>query len=145
MKNEINFKMYVDYFHDGYMYGINKENGGIAISMSSAEIDLDIAKGKIVLSKDNSIKGILHLSSVKKVHISDQYDIYELFSVFDRGVILDFEITGKSVEFGILWENFPPKSRTNEFSNILIESEKIWWENIPDLEDRSSLSIPPNE
>ena len=35
---------------------------------------------------------------------------------------------------GIQWGNYPPKARVDNFSTIIIKAEKMWWENIPDLE-----------
>ena len=53
---------------------------------------------------------------------------------FDKGRIFDFEIKGKIIELDIEWVNYPPRLNVTDFSTIKIKAEKIWWENIPDLE-----------
>jgi hypothetical protein len=106
----------------------------IEFSMASAEIDEEDIKDDIDLSKDDSIQGKLHIEGVKSIIIDKRPFSGKIMKKYDNGRIFDFEITGHSVEFSVDWVNFPPKSPVNEFSVIKIEAEKIWWENIPDLE-----------
>jgi hypothetical protein len=78
--------------------------------------------------------GILHIQGVRDVQISSNILLDNLMKTFDEGTILDFEFPGNCLKLGILWENYSPKPRTNEFSVITIEADDIWWENIPDHE-----------
>src|SRR5271154_4797791 len=39
------------------------------------------------------------------------------------------------VELQISWRNAPQKPDVNDFSAIVIQADRIWWENIPDLFD----------
>lgn len=133
MQNEIDISKYVDYFHDGNLYNISKMNNEVTFQMSSAEMDaFEVEKG-LTLSKDHKIKGILHLYNIRNIHLTGKYKLENLFEVFNLGTILDFEITNKTIELGILWENYPPKTHTNEFTTIIIQAECIRWENVPDL------------
>jgi hypothetical protein len=101
--------------------------------MSSAEVDFSEIEKGLTLSKDHRIRGILHLYNIHSIHLTCEYKLENLFDVFNLGTILDFEIMNKTIELGILWENYPPKVRTNEFTTIIIQADRIWWENIPDL------------
>ncbi len=101
--------------------------------MSSAEVNsLEIEKN-LILSKDHRIRGIFHLNNVQNIHLTGDYKLENLFDVFYLGTVFDFEIKNKTVELGVLWENYPPKQHTNEFTTIVIKADCIWWENTPDL------------
>ena len=102
--------------------------------MASAEMNKEDVNDAIVLSKDDSIQGILHIEEVRSIIIDKKPFIGTIKKEYDNGIIFDFEITENSIELSIDWVNFPPKPEVNEFSVIKIEAEKIWWENIPDLE-----------
>lgn len=138
MRNEIDISKYAFHFHDGNIFNISILKNEIAFQMSSAEVDLSEIENGLALSKDHRIRGILHLNSVQDIQLTGEYKLENLFDVFNLGTILDFEITNRTVELGILWENYPPKLHTNEFTTIVIQADSIWWENIPD-------SIPPLE
>jgi hypothetical protein len=133
VKNNINIEKYAAYFHDGIIADIICFKNEIRMNICSAEIDPEEVEKNIILSKDNSISGVLHFHNVINVEISNGLLLENLFKIFDHGTILDFEIKDGNVELGILWTNYLPKPRTNEFSRILIKADKIWWENIPDL------------
>lgn len=133
MGNEIDISKYAAYFHDGSLFKISKRQDEIAFQMSSAEVDPSEIRKDLILSKDHRIQGVLHLYNIQNIHLSSQIKLESLFDVFSVGTILDFEIIDKTIEFGILWENHPPKVHTNEFTTILIQADRISWENIPDL------------
>lgn len=133
MRNEIDISKYASYFHDGSLFNISKLKNEITFQMSSAEVDFSEIEKDLALSKDHRIRGILHLNNIQNVHLTGEYKLENLFDVFNLGTILDFEIKNKTIELGILWENYPPKLHTNEFTTIVIQADRVWWENIPDL------------
>lgn len=135
MRSEIDISKYAAYFHDGNLFNISRVKDEIVCQMSSAEVDLSEIEKGLVLSKNHRIRGMLHLSNIQNIHITGEYKLESLFDVFNLGTILDFEIKNKSVYLGVLWENYPPKPRTNEFTTIVIQAERIWWENLPELTD----------
>ena len=132
----MNIANYTSYFHDGTLYNIVKVNNEISFQMSSAEVELCKVGNDFTLSEDRRIQGILHLFNVRNIHLTGKSKIEDLFQVFNLGTILDFEIINNTVELGVLWENCPPKVRTNEFTTIVIGAEFVKWENIPDLKHR---------
>jgi hypothetical protein len=133
MRNEIDISKYVSYFHDGNLFNVSKLKNEITFQMSSAEVDFSEIEKELILSKDHRIRGILHLNNIQNIHLTGEYRLENLFDIFNLGTILDFEVKDKTIELGILWENYPPKPRTNEFTTIVIRADRIWWENIPDL------------
>lgn len=134
MQNKVDIRKYIDYFHDGNLFNISKLKNEITFQMSSAEIDSFEIEKDLELSEDHRIKGILHLNNIQKIHLTGAYQLEELFKIFNLGTILDFEIANDgTVELGILWENYPPKVHTNEFTTIVVQADYVWWENVPDL------------
>jgi hypothetical protein len=129
------FIKYASYFHDGSLINIKQIENSIEILMSSAEMDPKDMLDNIPLANDNSIKGKLHLENVINIKVSDNVEINDLLRIYDDGTILDFELKDNMIELGILWTNFRPKSPTNDFSIIKIVAKKIWWENIPNLDN----------
>jgi len=129
------FIKYTPYFHDGLLINIKQIENSIEILMYSAEMDPEDMLDNIPLANDNSIKGKLHLENVINIKVSNSVQINDLLKIYDNGTILDFEFNDNKVELGILWTNFRPKSPTNDFSIIEIVAEKIWWENIPNLDN----------
>jgi hypothetical protein len=141
MQNEIDISKYAAYFHDGNLFNISKLKNEITFQMTSAEVDFtEIEKG-LTLSKDHRIRGILHLYNIQSIKLTCEYKLENLFDVFNLGTVLDFEIINKTIELGILWENYPPKVHTNEFTTIVIQADRIWWENIPDLKHPLGFGI----
>jgi hypothetical protein len=119
---------YVDYFHDGEVNGISHIGKNISFSMESAEIEnLDEIADRDVLSDYNSFKGILNIYNIKKfiMHHKDFEGVCQM--QYDKGRILDLEINGNNVYLLVEWRNFPPKVRTRDVSEIIIEAEKIEW------------------
>jgi hypothetical protein len=133
----IDISKYSSYFHDGSIFNIEHIENTIILSMSSAQMDVEDLNDDITLSANNCIQGKLHLEKVKKI-IVDKKPIKGTFKLlYDDAEILDFEIKETSVIFFIQWINYPPKSDIAKYSDIQIKSDKIWWENIPDLETYS--------
>jgi hypothetical protein len=124
---------YAAFFHDGSIMDILHIGDKIEFFMVSAEMDEDDLKDDIVLSKDDSIQGKLHVEGIKNIIVDKQPFLREITKKYDKGRVFDFEIEKSVIELSIIWVNFPPKLEVNEFSVIKIEAEKIWWENIPNL------------
>jgi hypothetical protein len=124
---------YTGYFHDGSLLNIEHEKNNVVFTMVSAEMDQEDILDDAVLSKDDRIRGKLHLEGVKSITVSKNPFLDVLKKTYDNGRIFDFEINKNFVELCIDWINYPPKPRTNEFEVIRIEAMKIYWENIPDL------------
>ena len=127
------FIKYIDYFHDGILIDIQQTKNSITLIMESAEIDPEDMNDNILLTQNNSLKGKLHLEKIISVKINNKIHVENLYKAYDHGTILDFEIEENTVELGITWTNFHPKTPTNDFSVIEIEADKIWWENLPDF------------
>jgi len=128
---------YAGYFHDGYVNGISHIGNNISFSLESSVIeDLDEILDKNYLSDSNSFKGVLKINSIKYFKVGDEKYTGIFKMEYDDGDILDLEIKNNRVFLLIEWKNFPPKSSKTDVSKIEIEAEKIWWENIPDLESQ---------
>ena len=130
----IDINKYADFFHDGSIIDIDHIGNKMIISMESAEVDEEDIKDAITIAKDARIRGKLHIEGIKSVRINNKPYLEIIKKIYDEGGIVNFEITNNSVILSIDWVNFPPNPKINEFSVIKIEAEKIWWENIPDLE-----------
>ena len=130
----MNISNYAAFFHDGSIMDIQHMGDKVEFSMASAEMDEEDINDDVVLSKDDSIQGKLHVEGIKNIIIDKQPFLGKISKNHDNGKIFDFEITENYIELSIIWINFPPKPAMNEFSIIKVEAEKIWWENIPDLE-----------
>lgn len=131
----MNISKYAGFFHDGSIIDIQHRGDKIKFSMASAEMNEEDVKDDITLSKDDSIQGKLHVEGIKNIIINGKSFFGILKKTYDDGKILDFEITKNSVELSITWRNYSPKSKVDEFLAIKIIAKKIWWENIPNLED----------
>jgi len=131
-----NISKYAGLFHDGSIIEVDHFNNAVTLSMESAEVDVEDTERDITLSKDDRIRGKLHIENVHCIKV-DKKEIQGLLEKrYDEGGIFDFEIKEKYVRLLIDWINYSPKPKVNEFSVIEIEAEKIWWENIPDLESQ---------
>jgi len=126
---------YTDFFHDGSLIDIVHKNDKIELSMCSAEMDEADLKEPIELSKSECIAGKLHIEGIKSIKIGATPLKGFLKKEYDDGQIFDFEIIGNTVSLAIQWVNYPRKPEVDFFSVITIEGQKIYWENIPDLED----------
>ncbi len=126
---------YTDFFHDGSLIDIEQKNDKIELSMSSAEMDEADLREPIELSESDRIAGKLHIEGITSIKIGDKRLEEPLKRDYDDGRIFDFKIVNNTVRLAIQWVNYPPKPDVNFFSVITIEGQKIYWENIPDLED----------
>ena len=126
---------YTDFFHDGSILDIDHNNDSIELSMSSAEMDEDNLKDPIELSNDDCIVGKLHIEGIKRIIVDDKLLDKPLKKVYDDGQIFDFEIINNAVTLSTQWSNYPPNPEVDDFSVITIEGTKIYWENIPNLDD----------
>jgi len=124
---------YIGYFHDGYLLDINNLGNSIYLSLESSKIDPNEIENKEILSKSNTLIGKLCLKNVKTIKVDDKPYKDVLLKVYDNGEILDLEVYPGKVSLLIEWVNFPPKPRTSDVSQIEIEAEEIYWENIPTL------------
>lgn len=126
---------YLDEFHDGSLIDIEHTSGEIVLSIESAEMDLCDMKDDISLSERGTIKGKMHLESIKSIQINGISFNSFWKMPYDYGTVFDLQIQNNSIELQVSWKNAPKKPSVNDFSVIVIEAEKIWWENIPDLYD----------
>lgn len=131
----MNISNYAAFFHDGSIMDIQHVGNTVEFSMASAEMDEEDITDDVVLSRDGSIQGKLHVEEITNIIIDKHSFFGKITKTYDNGKIFDFEITKNCIELSIDWVNFPPKPAINEFSIIKIEAKKIWWENIPDLSD----------
>ena len=70
MKDKVDISPYTSFFHDGEVINIDHQKNNIVFFIRSAEIDSSDVKD-IILSKDNVIKGKLHLEGVKLILEND--------------------------------------------------------------------------
>jgi len=129
-------KKYASLFHDGSIFSINRSGRDLIISMESAEVDKEDVDSEITLSQDDRIRGNLHIEGVKKIRENNQRDIPRFEMRQEDAEIFRLKVIQNSVEFQLKWGTFPPEPLTEDFSTVLIEAEKIWWENIPELESQ---------
>ena len=130
-------KKYFDEFHDGALFGIERQGQDYILSLESAEMEHSDMKDQLMLSKRGTIKGKLHIKNIDSIFMNDVLFSGKLKMLHDRGSIFDFILEDMKIELQISWVNFPPHQEVNEFSVIIIHAQKIWWENIPDLFDPS--------
>ncbi len=131
----MNISIYKDFFHDGSLLSIEHRGEIIVLCMKSAEVDPEELPGDIALSSDDRIKGKLHIINIKSIEVNEKPFLGILTKDYDSAEILDFEMENHStILLGIQWKNYPPRSNVSDFSTIIIKAEKMWWENIPDLE-----------
>lgn len=135
MANNMDISIYSAFFHDGSLSAIIHKKNEIVLIMQSAEIDVEELPSNINLSSDDRIKGKLHIVDIENIEINEKKLSSKLEMQFDKGRIFDFEIKDKIIELDINWVNYPPHPNTDDFSTIKIKGKKIWWENIPNLED----------
>lgn len=131
--NKMSIEKYKTYFHDGSIFYIKHENNCMKIAMESAEIDEEDLLPSLKLSKENTIKGILHIDGIIKIqeNAKDYTGIYEKKRPIAE--IYDLELTPKHVELQIGWETIPINYSYSDFSTLKITAEKVHWENIPNL------------
>ena len=129
--------LYESNFHDGSIIDIQHKVNEILISMESAEIS-DTELESIKLSDRNRLKGILHLKGIKSIFLNEKLFLEKLHLWADSAGILNLQISEGKIRLFVEWTNFPPKKSIlpdAKYSDIVIECEKIHWENVPDLYD----------
>jgi len=124
---------YTAFFHDGSVLDIEHENNKIVLSMTSAEMDREDLKEPIELSRNDCIAGKLHIEGIKNVIVDGELLEKTLQKKHDDGQVFHFEIVDSNVSLEIIWSTHPPNPAMEEFSEIFIEGQKVYWENIPDL------------
>ncbi len=133
--DKLTISKYTSYFHDGSLIDIQygESTSEIAVSMESAELDPEDLNDPISLSKENRIKGKLHLNGITKIEVDDEILSAPLKMHHDDAEIFHFRIidTGLILEIG--WQNFSPKTQDFDYSVIKIDVKTVYWENIPDL------------
>ena len=105
-------------FHDGSITAIHQVGRNIIISMESAQISSQVSK----------MKGKLHLESVVSLKI-DQQPASKIQMLTNLGNIIRLNLEQKRAHFFIEWIQFP-LTKNETYSDIIIEAEKIFWENI---------------
>ncbi len=130
----MNLNKYAAFFHDGSIIDIVHRGKNIEFSMSSAEMDAEDNEDGIILSEDDSIQGKLHVEGVKNIAVDDIPYLGILKKEYDSAGIFDLEVSGTTIEISVKWSNYRPRPNVDDFSTIKIEAEKIYWENIPNLE-----------
>jgi hypothetical protein len=102
--------------------------------MESAEVSQEDIDTNLILSKNDRLTGKLHLENIRSVKENDKpyFDILTMKN--DDAEIFHFKIATNNIKLQIIWNSIPPMPTLQDFSTIEIEAEKIWWENIPNLE-----------
>jgi hypothetical protein len=119
------------FFHDGSIFTIKHTGTTAVISMESAEIDKDEFDDSIALSKNDRIRGKLHIEGIKKIKLNKKPFSGLITKSYVDNDLLHLKIRKNIVLIEIGWRGSKPSQ--NDFSAYEIEAEKIWWENIPDL------------
>lgn len=124
---------YTSDFHDGSLISIEHKKDHIIFSMESAEVDPEEIKGNLALSINDRIKGKLHIERIKNIVENDIPYMGILKKKYEEAEIMHLQISKHICVIEILWHNYHVHPISNDYSTIMIEAEKIWWENIPDL------------
>lgn len=123
-------------FHDGCLIKMNHIDNKIELLLESSEISDDELNDNIILSKNNTIKGKLHVEEIKNIEINNKPFTGILTQNYDVGYIFSFHIEGEKLILIVGWENRPPKIyQRTDFVKIEIEASRIYWENIPNLQN----------
>jgi hypothetical protein len=134
MVEMMNIAGYDAFFHDGSLINIQHVDNKIELSIESSGIFEDDLKDEIVLSKNNTLKGKLHLEGVKNILLNkNQPFLGVLHMLYDSAEIMHLTIMKDRIKLSLEWENFPPHPKVTAYLFLEIEADKIWWENIPDL------------
>lgn len=120
---------YAGYFHDGYVNNIIHKGNTLEFFLESSVVDpSEIADpDRVILSRSNTLKGILLLQNIKTIKMGNKKYSGILQMNYDDGDILDLKIDNNKVFLLIEWKNFPPKTHVIDVSKIEIEAEKIQW------------------
>ncbi len=90
-------------FHDGSIIAINHTENEITISMESAEMDEEDITDDVALSKDDRIRGRLHIEGVKSLKENNQHYPDVLRMKYEDAEIFHFEINQNKVEFQMVF------------------------------------------
>ena len=125
---------YTGYFHDGEIIDIKHVGNNIEILMCSAEVDQDEITDPIPLAQSNFLfmRGRLHIEGVRSIKMNNNIFLDCMALWYKDNDVLDFKIEKNKVTLNIGWRQYKPP--INDFSAFEIEAEKIWWENLPDIE-----------
>ena len=126
----MNIIKYEDYFHDGYVNGINHLGNNIDFFLESSVINPNEIADKDLLTPSNTFKGTLTIYNIKNFKINNKKYEGVLKMQYDDGDILELKIAGNRVFLLIQWKDFPPKTCLTDVSKIEIEAQMIQW--IPD-------------
>lgn len=63
---------YTSFFHDGSIIAINHVDSEMIVFMESAEVDKEDLDDSITLSKDDRIRGKLHIEGILKIEINNK-------------------------------------------------------------------------
>lgn len=125
---------YTYFFHDGEVISINHHGNDVVFFLKSAETDpADI--DNIALSKNNILRGKLHVEGITHVIENGVAFNHKIKLKMSDNDLLHLKIKDGIVFCEIGWRGSEPFQ--NDFSAFEIYAEKIWWENIPELENLS--------
>lgn len=125
---------YEAFFHDGSIHDISHIEDSVVLSMESAEMDKEDTIDNMILSRNDRISGKLHIEKIEKISENGLPLTGPLKMRYDDAEIFHFKLKQKEVELQIKWGSYPPNPEVDDFSTIVIEAEKVWWENVPNLE-----------
>jgi len=131
MNKKMDFSKYNGYFHDGYLRKISHKGSDIDFFLESCIINPQEILKKNLLSKDNKIKGVLKIISIKSLILDDRELHKSLEMEYDYAEILTLKTNQKEAYLLIEWDNYAPKPQADKISEIKIEAEEIYWESIP--------------
>ena len=132
----MNILNYTAFFHDGNLIDIKHFGNNIDLFLESAEISANDLQETVALSEENTLRGILHVRNVQKVHVNGTTIHNHLSMNYQDGEILHLKIDDNKVSLLVEWKNFPPKGQANDVSRIEIEPIEITWESFPFFRDK---------
>lgn len=122
------------YFHDGRIIDIKHHKDNLDIWMESSEL-IPQWSTNLQLSKEKTIRGILHIKGVSEIEINDEVTDKKIEFNYDSGLILGLEINQDTIcILDVTWDNYNPSNQLHEFESIKITAKEIEWENLPNLE-----------
>ena len=129
----MDISQYTSFFHDGEVIAIDHKENNIDFFIMSAEIDPSCVKD-IVLSKNNVLRGKLHIEGINFITENGVEFSGVIKMKLSENDLLHLKIKENILFCEIGWRGSKPFQ--NDFSALEIHAQKIWWENIPDLDDR---------
>lgn len=127
---------YKSFFHDGEILAVNSENQDLIFSIVSPEVlEEDIVEEDLHLLSNQRFQGKLHIKNVKSLAIDGILQEKTLHISADMVDIFHCDISHKMVTFHLLLSDIPLTGPISEIT-LEINGAKIWWENIPNLEDQ---------